>query len=369
MSEVQQELNTQRSGQLRVLTIGPLPPRSPTKTNPVGGASVNFAEMVRQLALRNLDLEVIDTSRPRVNLGGLRVWHDVAAVLRLVGRLVVRIRSSDVVLLNISAGSAWLLGSAIWALCAVWRRPIALRFFGGDFGDRYAAYGPIVRWWSDATYMRSSLIFVQTKDILERFGGRRNFRWFANTRDVRTSAVAARGSMRRLVFISQLRMEKGLGETLEACRQLGTDCHLDVYGPVMPNTDLALLESHEGATYRGVLDRSEVADVLGQSDVLVFPTYWKSEGYPGIVLEAFQCGRPVISTWWGSVPEVVEHEKSGLLVEPRSAVAVRDAIERLIRDEVLYRRLCAGARRRGEFFRSSRWYDGMVAELRRVARA
>ena len=104
-----------------------------------------------------------------------------------------------------------------------------------------------------------------------------------------------------------------------------------------------------------------------QHDVLLFPTYWESEGYPGIVLEALQCGRPVITTRWKSIPEVVEDGKSGILVEPRSWVAVKEAIQRLMRDTQLYDRLCRGAVARGECFRSSIWYDRMVEEISRVA--
>ena len=114
--------------------------------------------------------------------------------------------------------------------------------------------------------------------------------------------------------------------------------------------------------------QEEVPDALARHDVLVLPTYWEVEGYPGIVLEALQCGLPVIATTWRSVPEVVEHGKSGLLVPPRSAAAVRTAIERVTTDPDLYRALRAGAQQRGDFFRSPKWYDALAATLTHVAR-
>ena len=54
--------------EISVLIIGPLPPAIHTCRNPVGGAAVNFAEMVRQLDRRNFRLEEVDITRPRVNL-------------------------------------------------------------------------------------------------------------------------------------------------------------------------------------------------------------------------------------------------------------------------------------------------------------
>ena len=159
-------------------------------------------------------------------------------------------------------------------------------------------------------------------------------------------------------------MEKGLAEALEACRHLPKSCHLNVFGPGMSDTDFALFEAHARATYRGTVDPAEIPRVLSEHDLLVYPSYYRSEGYPGAILEAFQCGLPAVAARWGGVSELVEHEESGLLVEPRSAAAVESAIKRLLNEPELYRRLCEGARRRGEQFRSAHWYDHVAAELR-----
>ena len=350
----------------RILMIGPLPPATSSPSNPVGGAAVNFREMVRQLQERDIELDVVDISRPRVNLRRWRIWYsNVTTVLRVLWRAVVRIRSNRLVFLNMSAANAWSIGSCIWVVCTIYRRPMALRFFGGDFADEYYRSSYVGRWWADRTYMRCDRVFVQTRKIRGRFADRPNIRWFPNTRDVERSFVWRKQTVRKLLFVAQLRLEKGLRETVEACRHLPSYCHLSVYGPRMPNVDVAtLLEGHGRATYHGVLSPQSVPRVLAQHDLLILPSYWQGEGYPGIILEAFQCGLPVISTWWNGIPEVVEHEKSGLLVEPRSASAVKYAIERLIDDSELYQALCDGARRRGEFFRSGVWYDRLAADLR-----
>lgn len=352
---------------ISVLLVGPMPPCSPSNANPIGGASVNFTEMVRSLRARKFDLLLVDITRPRVNLKRWMRWRsDISAVVRIVRSVLHRIRDAQVVVVNISAGTTWSFGSAMWLLCTLVRRPMILRLFGGDFAIRYDRYGRFIRWWADHTYMRSDVVFVQTKSQLSRFVKKRNFRWFANTRDVRVRLTASRRTISRFLFVSQLRLEKGLRETLDACRDLPGYCQLNIYGPAMPNTDFGLLEGHPVAKYRGTLRPSEVPEVIVQHDVLLLPTYWRSEGYPGIVLEALQCGRPVITTSWGSIPEIVEDEKSGLLVEPRSAAAVKRAIERLMDDTALYERLCKGAQSRGEFFRSDAWYDRMAKEIWRV---
>ena len=47
---------------------------------------------------------------------------------------------------------------------------------------------------------------------------------------------------------------------------------------------------------------------------MILPTYHVGEGYPGIIIEAFSIGMPVISTYWNSIPELISHNKNGLLV-------------------------------------------------------
>ena len=324
--------------------------------------------MVTQLQRRDIELDLVDTSRPRVNVSRRRLWYsNVTTAVGVLRKVIGRIGRCSVVFLNMSASRAWLIGSCVWIICSVWRRPMVLRFFGGDFADTIGRIGTLKRNWANNTYMRSARVYIQTREALGPFADRSNVCWFPNTRDVRFPSVKRNGSVRRLLFVAQLRLEKGLKEAIEACRNLPSECHLNVYGPRMWNVDVAsLLRGHDRASYRGVLSSSELPRVLSDHDLLVLPSYWKSEGQPGIILEAFQCGIPVISTYWRGIPEVVEHGKSGVLVAPRSILALKNAIDQLIADPGLYQELCEGARRRGEFFRSGAWYDRLSEDLRRL---
>ena len=353
---------------IRVLLLGPLPPAKPSRSNPVGGAAVNFAEMVRSLRDRDFEVSVVDTSRPRINLTPwIALRNNIITVFRVFRQTASQLNHAEVVLLNISAGATWTLGAFMWLLCALAGRPLALRIFGGDLALRYQRCRAILRWWADRTYMRSDVVYVQTRRQQRYFSARDNFRWHANTRDLPAAPSKPRTTLSRLLFMSQIRWEKGFRETLEACRELPRSWVLSIYGPVMPGVDLRVLEDHPIARYCGAVNPGDVPEIIRQHDLLLLPTYWESEGYPGIILEAMQCGRPVIATRWAGIPEVVEEEHSGLLVEPRSAASLRAAILRVMHNPELYKRLCEGARARGEFFRSRHWYDRMAVDLSSLA--
>lgn len=74
----------------------------------------------------------------------------------------------------------------------------------------------------------------------------------------------------------------------------------------------------------------EVPQYLQAADFLVLPSY--SEGMPQAVLEAMNCGLPVVATRVGGVPEAVLDGETGLLVEAKDVEGLRTAMERMIVD-------------------------------------
>jgi glycosyltransferase involved in cell wall biosynthesis len=74
--------------------------------------------------------------------------------------------------------------------------------------------------------------------------------------------------------------------------------------------------------------RPDARALVAESDVFVLPSW--IEGCPLVVLEAMAAGTPVIATGVGGLPELVEHEETGLLVPVRDPQALAAAIERVL---------------------------------------
>ena len=92
--------------------------------------------------------------------------------------------------------------------------------------------------------------------------------------------------------------------------------------------------------------RSDVPELLAGADVFVLSS--RSEGLPMSVLEAMAAGLPVVATDVGGVSELVLEGETGLLVPHGDATALAQALERLLRDKDLRRRMAASARARVE---------------------
>jgi len=89
--------------------------------------------------------------------------------------------------------------------------------------------------------------------------------------------------------------------------------------------------------------REDVPDLLGAADLVLLTS--SSEGVPQAVTQALGLGVPVVATAVGGVPELVIHERTGLLVPPENAQATAEAIARLADDPVLAARLGEEGRR------------------------
>ena len=123
-----------------------------------------------------------------------------------------------------------------------------------------------------------------------------------------------------------------------------------------------MVKANANVEYLGEIAEHEKADFLGQATALVFPVDWP-EPFGLVMIEAMACGTPVIAFRCGSVPEVVENDVSGFVVETvDQAAAVVARVASLDRAKVR-----AGFEQRFTIQRGARGYLEIYNELIRSA--
>ena len=128
-----------------------------------------------------------------------------------------------------------------------------------------------------------------------------------------------------VLFVGRLSEEKGIGELLEATRDIPRVIVGD--GPLRARVPEAV----------GFVPPSGLGRFYERAAVVVCPS--RREGYGVVAREAMAHGRPVVATAVGGLVDAVEDGVTGLLVPACDATALRAAIERLLADSELRRRL------------------------------
>lgn len=114
--------------------------------------------------------------------------------------------------------------------------------------------------------------------------------------------------------------------------------------------------------------RNDVPRLLTAADLLVLPSLY--EGLPNVVLEAMRYRKPVVATAAPGTTEVVEHNRTGLLVPVHDYPALAQSIRKVIQDPALARALGEGGRARVEAeFRASTMIDRFATLYEDLARA
>ena len=111
------------------------------------------------------------------------------------------------------------------------------------------------------------------------------------------------------------------------------------------------------------------ARLLSAFDACVLPSL--KEGLPYGIMEAMATGVPVIATHVGGIPDLIEHEQSGILVAPKNPRALADGISRIVRDAPLRAELAKRAKERilNEFTvekmvtKTSQLYDDILTTI------
>jgi glycosyltransferase involved in cell wall biosynthesis len=175
-----------------------------------------------------------------------------------------------------------------------------------------------------------------------------------NADDIQTRPDTCQRAPVRILTVSRIDPRKGLRclpDGVAALRAAGRDVELVIVGPAVGAPGEAERTAIEAsARALGVGDRVRCAGAIPldrllpmyrEYDFFVLPT-GPGEGIPRVLLEAMSAGLPVVTTRIAGIPSLITNEQNGLLLDDPTGAAVAAAVNRLIDDGVLRRRLIQG---------------------------
>ncbi len=135
-----------------------------------------------------------------------------------------------------------------------------------------------------------------------------------------------------LAWIGRLAPEKGLEDAVAAAQM--TQRPLKIWGVMQDHAYWQQIQQRypdAPMTYEGFLPTNQLQEALGKCQALVMTPRWV-EAFGNVAIEALACGVPVIAYRRGGPAEIVQHGKTGWLVEPDNIAGLVDAIAHL--DEI-----------------------------------
>jgi glycosyltransferase involved in cell wall biosynthesis len=299
-------------------------------------AGLFVADLVRHVRERGVAVDVVapgsfrDVGRTTGNGAGLvaglrrRPWVAPAAFGAMAHALRRAARDADLVHAN------WLAGALVARLAG---KPFVVTLHGSGSAGRFddlslAERSPgLVRW---ALEPARAVVCV-SEPLAEAMCaiGVQNVQVIPSGVDVPPRVVPSEEPPFAL-FVGRLADEKGVDVLAQAARGLP----LRVVGDG-PRRDLF-------PDALGFLPSPEVHAWYDRAAVVVLPS--RREGLGNVLLEAMAHGRAVVGSAVGGIPSLIDHGRTGLLVPCGDAVALRDALVRLLGDPILRRRLGGAAR-------------------------
>jgi glycosyltransferase involved in cell wall biosynthesis len=181
----------------------------------------------------------------------------------------------------------------------------------------------------------------------------------------------------RILSSGRLVEKKGFAVLVEACRVLADrgerfECVIGGSGEL--ERDLRARVERLGLAGRvtitgQALVQEKIIEFMHGGDVYALPCVWAADndvdGLPQMLMEAMACGLPAVSTRLVGIPDLIQHEATGLLVAPNAVTELADALARLMHDPALAARLArAGHARVNQTFDLKNCLDPLIDRYR-----
>lgn len=353
---------------LKVLLATPVPP-------PYHGGIINWTRIIRgELEpRRGIELLFVDTTarfRAVTNKSlSVRLVGGSAQAVRDTYRMYRRMKTErpDLVHLCTSGGPATLKDIAILRIAKWFGVPGVIHYRMGRLPDIVSRSGVEWKLTRRAMTLADAVITLDKRSetcikqaLPDRFVVRLpNMVEIDVIDDIQQREVTSPSSPAgcvRIVYAGHVVPAKGIRELVEACtRSSAPPLVLDLVGPVGRafrkelQTIGASKDNGEWLIFHGSVDHDRALRHILAADLFVLPSY--TEGAPNVILEAMGCGKAILSTPVGAVPEMLDiggPQECGVCVAPGDVDALHSALDELLRDDQKRRELGRKARRRAE---------------------
>jgi glycosyltransferase involved in cell wall biosynthesis len=353
----------------KILIVGPLPP-------PIGGSPLTAKAMIDELArYQSIQVEVINTSPlrdVRKDMTGFK-FEKVRRMIYILTRYFRKLHTWDVILVFANDLFAFILVPILLSAARIFHKPFYIKPVGSGLDLYLAGQNKLLRKYFLNVLRSADGILAQTQLLQSALikMGCTNAYYLPGCR-TRLPIIQSKNGKSdevHLIFLGHITRNKGPLVLLESLQILAQQCDVkvscDFYGPIHEDVQADFLRQMDvthNAHYRGMAEAGSGTQLISEYDALILPTYYDTEGHPGVIIEAMHAGIPVITTQVRTLPELINHGENGFLVPLQDSQALAEAIKQIAVDRPLRERMGKANYRKGNEFCS----DVVVAKMLKI---
>ncbi len=297
------------------------------------------------------------------NLIRLLIKHKAALVYIPVGQTTVSYCRDSVFIL----------------MAKLFGRKVLCHLRGGNFKNWYNSSNNLVKWWVRFVHRKVDGQIVLGNNL------RHLFNWLLpeekifvvpNGGNYKFPAVEKKGNSIQMLFLGNLIGSKGVLDVLKAAVILNKKKNKvkfifagHWYDKETREEFERIMAKHPDLPVQlvGPVKGEEKFRLLASVDILVFPTYYPSEGHPWVIVEAMAAGLPIISTDHGAIVESVVDGKNGFIVELKDPRQIAEKIEFLTENPIIREQMGQESKKRYmENFTEERMVERLSAVFEKV---
>jgi len=279
-------------------------------------------------------------------LQAIKYVRTAVTSISYLAALLLRVRRYDVIHIFSASYFSFVLAPTPAILIArLFGKKIVLNYHSGEAEDHLA------RWPSAIAIIRLADQVVVPSEYLVRVFARSGLRARAIHNTIETEAFRfRRRDPLRPVFLSNRNFESHYGvdcvlRAFAIIQKRFPEASLIVAGDGRRRRSLEELARELGLQnieFKGLVDHDQIVALYDAADIYLNGSLIDNQ--PLSLLEAFACGLPVVTTDAGGIPDIVTHERSGLMVQCKDHEAMAEAAMRLLQDAELADRVVRRAR-------------------------
>lgn len=167
----------------------------------------------------------------------------------------------------------------------------------------------------------------------------------------------------KIVYMARINKLKGISHVFDLAEKFidnQKEVIIDFFGQINPHDEEYFFQNVNrlnNVFYKGYLEPSDIYNRLNEYDVLVLPTSFPDEGFPGSILDAYIAGIPVIVTNWKHLPEFVDIGKTGYVVDLKNISEMYNYCEKLYENPDLLNKMKKFAHTKSMEYSSGRAWE------------